>query len=186
MADSAPATAWTTVVSGSPGAAALRQHGVVFPVYVLGPSGSLKDSLGGPLAVQCMWDTGSDESSVDAGLLKALGVPQLGSVVISTVQGTETVPTDLATLTTAPGGFPLSGGALPVLADSLPSGTRVLIGRDIQSMYRLTVDAVAGTWRIEAPSASVTTPPTPLRAWLGPAIVLGLAAAVVGIAEAAG
>ena len=175
-------TAWETIASGSPGPAGLRAQGIVFPVYIAGPHGILSDELGMPLAVQCMWDTGSDQSSVSATLLQDLGAPEVGSVTISTVQGTETVPCDLATIAISPTDFPLSAGALPVLADSLPSGVRVLIGRDIQSMYRLTCDGVHGTWRIEAP-APTPQPPTPARAWLAPAAVVGAGVLAVVLAE---
>lgn len=176
------ATTWVTIASGNPGPAGFKVQGVVFDVYVIGPSGPLADSLGVPTRVQCMWDTGSDVSSVDARLLQDIGAPQVGSVLISTVQGTETVPTDLATLAIAPTDYPLSAGAIPVLADSLDGNTRVLIGRDLQSMYRLTCDGVHGTWRIEAPvvPGSVTTPPPPARTGL---LVVGgvLVAAAIAI-----
>lgn len=136
------------IASGAQGAQGLAQAGPTFSVQVVGPRGVQ--------TVPALWDTGSEVTSVDAALLQALGATPTGSEPVSTVQGTS----GLATYTAAvnAGGYPLSGGPLTVLGDHLPwPGPRVLVGRDIASMYVLTVDGPAGTWAVYGGGATART-----------------------------
>ena len=169
--------AWQTVLRGNPGPEGFQLNGVTFPVYVVGPKGPLLDSKGLPARVLAEWDNGSEITSADAPILAAVGAPKVGSVEVSTVLGNSEVPTDEAKVVLAPGSYPLSAGDLPILADTLPDGVRVLIGRDVQSMYRFTQDGRAGTWTIQAPAGSMGPPPR-----MG---VLGVLAALVGVAAVA-
>lgn len=141
---------YRVIATGTPGATTLRRRGMILPVAVAGPRGAVR--------TLALWDTGSEVSSVSAPMLRHLGAPQSGSVAIYTVQGDSTVPSYSATLAIAlPGGgtYPLTQAPIPLLGDKLGGRAHVLIGREVQALYRVTIDGPAGTWTIEGPAPSI-------------------------------
>lgn len=162
------------VASGAPGPTGLEAEGALMPVVVTGPKGSQ--------TVTAQIDTGSSISSVDLAILQALGCPQVGSVPISTVTGTETAPLYTAGLATL-GGVDLSEGLPGVLGDSLTGSVSALIGVDILARFDLIYEGPQGVWQLDAGGVAAYVPAGFSGWWV--AIAAGTAAALTaaGILE---
>lgn len=138
----APAPARTRfVVASGGGVQALLNDGPAMNVTVDAGNGQRATTQG-------LVDTGSTISSVDQTLLQQLGAQQNGSEQISDVSGNSTVPTYAVSLSS--GGFPLSGGAITVLADGLPPPQQVLLGRDVLANYQFVYDGPSASWLLIA------------------------------------
>lgn len=135
------------IASGIPGRAALAQQGAMFAAVISGP--------GGAHAYPIEVDPGSSISSVDLAILQALGCPQVGSTMVSTVTGQQDTPIYAAGIATL-AGVSLSGGIPGVLGDALPKGgPRALIGRDILERFAFVLNEPKGTWSLQAPGAGL-------------------------------
>jgi len=169
------------VYSASPGPVLMALEGLVLPVRVVGPLGSV--------ATLAQVDTGSSISSVDMGVLVRVGAVQTGREPVETISpGVQYVPLYRSVSISTEGGVALTDGLPGVLGDTLPAPVQVLVGRDVLSGLVLVADGPAGVWSLEG-RQSATEPGVPpaVRAWLtGASAVLavgGLALVLAALGE---
>lgn len=158
------------LAAGSPGVEALVRNGALLPVVIASGAASR--------ITQAMIDTGSTASSVDRGLLEAIGAPRVGQIRIATVMGHETAPVYAATVATSDGTV-LSQGLPGVIGDDLPAPVQCLIGRDILSQWEFVYGGSQGAWSLGPPGQVVVVPQAPpmegylLAGLAGAALALG-------------
>jgi predicted aspartyl protease len=155
----------TMIASASVGQQQLIAQGPIFAVTVIGPSGSE--------STHALIDTGSTVSSVDRGLLASVGAVPIGSVPVTTVQGTQT--DEVYEVLLSAGGIQLNPGLHQVLGDDLAAPVQVLIGRDILAGAQLAYDGPSGGWVLWETGLPIASP-GPASPWIavGAVAVAGL------------
>lgn len=160
----------TTIASAAVGQQQLIAQGPVFAVIVSGPSGSA--------ATHALVDTGSTVSSVDRGLLASVGAVPIGSVPVTTVQGTQT--DEVYEVLLSAGGIQLNPGLHQVLGDDLAAPVQVLVGRDVLAGAQLAYDGPSGSW-VLLETGLPPAVPAPASPWIavGAVAVAGLGAGLL-------
>lgn len=95
-----------------------------------------------------VWDTGSMASAIDSGLARELGLPMIDASAIATLGGLVETSQYFVEIGLAEG---MTVGPTRVNAvdmSSRPDGMRMLIGMDVISKGRLTVDSASGVTRM--------------------------------------
>lgn len=128
------------VTSASPGAVALFEDGSTFTASLVGATGQL--------TVQVEIDTGSTVSGVDVALLQQVGAQVVTGVTIPVQTPSGNAMDQLYQARLLVGGIDLFAGLPGVLGEYLPSGPRVLLGRDALAGMQYVYDGVNGTWSL--------------------------------------
>ena len=160
------------VVTSTPGAVALFEQGATFPAVLVGPAGQVN--------VDAEIDTGSTVSGADLSLLQQVGAvlsPNTPPVPVQTPSGNAMDSLYSASLVVGNGD--LWAGIPGVLGEDLPSGQRVLVGRDVLSTGTLYYDGRSGSWTFTGTAGPAPAVAQGVSPWVWGAALVALGAGLM-------